>query len=278
MKNMHKKLFLSVLVILLSLSLAGAYSTEIKVKTLPLHKVSIFVLDSNQVYYLLESFHRTSDISGETSVNSNTQVGEIDVMVRVTEEGSNTPKFIEKFEDYNAGKPISIRIDDEKVTGKYVPEAVVNESEQNSTDPLNVSVVETGEEGITGQVVSGAENSGKIKELWSGVSKYVYYIIAGLVLIAVVIFFARRGGMELPPHLSRSPGNSNSLSAIKDSVSNGKGFSSMYEKRFTNAERKLAEAQEEIRQIRTKKERLSEAEKRFEDAKKDLDKARADSY
>lgn len=54
--------------LLLSLAIVGAVDTPIKVKTLPNDKVAIFVLDADQVYYLLESYHKAPDANGWVSV------------------------------------------------------------------------------------------------------------------------------------------------------------------------------------------------------------------
>lgn len=295
MAGISKKIFLLAFVLLVSAAFVSAYSTEIKVKTVPYQKVSIFVLDSSQTYYLIESFHRTSDANGDVAVVSNTDKSKIDVMVKVTEPGSTAAKFLEKFEEYDAGKPISIRVDYDEVTGQYVPQKAGGEgeggeseagsggteSQESSGETSSESgESESGKKAITGGVVSERNIAfPNLAGAFSKVPRYSYYALAGLVLVAIIVFFLRRGGVELPPHLSGAPASASSasISAIKASVTNGYA-GKIRDGPLAEAERKLAEAQKEIQQIKSRKQRLSDAEKRFEEARKELEKAKKESY
>lgn len=279
---MRKFIFVFVMLLFI-FPLVSAVNTEIKVKTLADHKVSIFVLASDQIYSLLESFHKTADGIGEVSVIYSGTAAKFDVAVKISKD--NKKIFYERFEDYQAGSPISMRIDYEQITGNYGPDAqqianetnsTVNETleetaEQQNENIENVSVKKDSDnenEDITGEVVSASN---------SNFSKIFYYIM-GILFILAIVFFATRQFMIKRSGL-RNFGSSPSSSfraTPKTSTSSFKPLitgqdSSLLNREIKRLQNQLESAQREIRLLKNQ-EKIKEVEFRIRDEQKELDR------
>src|SRR3989344_5983279 len=103
-----KKSVLLGLVILLIIPVAMAAQTPIKVKTLTYHDVSIYVLKSGEIYYLLESFHKNSANLGEVNVVSN--VNQSTVKIKVIVKQDNQQILSEEFDDRKTGSQLVLEL------------------------------------------------------------------------------------------------------------------------------------------------------------------------
>jgi len=114
---MVKKIFFGLVLLLLIFPIVSAAQTTIKVKTLPTHKVSVFVYSSGGLT-LVESSHLESDIYGNVEVLYDLSQSKIDVLVKVTNQ-DNEKIYLHKFESYDTGGVISVRIDDVETNSDY---------------------------------------------------------------------------------------------------------------------------------------------------------------
>jgi uncharacterized small protein (DUF1192 family) len=256
---MVRKLAL-VLVLLMIFPLVSAIETPISVKTLGDHKASIFVY-SNGGLAILESYHVETGFDGMVSVKHSSGSSDLDVRVKVTNEGKTI--LNEKFEDYAAGEPISIRLDFEEITGTYDPtlDVEVNETvEQNGTveevEPnVTIGEIEEASGSITGNVVS--ENGGSISKIW-------YLIIVGILsAIAVTLFILRKSVMKNPAVI-KSGANEKNVKISENEVK-------LIE--VNKLEEKIKDFQVEINRLKNK-EKIEAAEKRLEEDKNELERLR----
>ncbi len=271
---------------LLAISLVSAVNTEIKVKTLPAHKVSIFILASDEVYNLLESFHKTSDIYGDVSVTYSSEIDSFDVRVIVkTKEGEKL--FNEKFDGYNAGELISIRIDNEEITREYKPVEDVNESVGNETGGGENATSE-GEEDVVGTsesiIEEGSSDSGAITgEVVSdngGVSKIIYVVMLVIVVLIFVLFLLGRKMVS-----NRKMAKYGSSGDISDTVKTGVGVLKPLNKAdesrglkqlnksegIDRLEAKIKDMEREINKLRNQ-EKILEVQKKLEEDRQELER------
>src|SRR3989338_6251907 len=108
---MVRKLIFCLIVAVFILELASAVSTEINVRTLANHKVYIYILEPDQVFKQLgDSYNQDSGGNGEVSYTYDSLgTNKIDILVNVKKD--NVKVFSQRFEDYETGKPIYIRMD-----------------------------------------------------------------------------------------------------------------------------------------------------------------------
>lgn len=261
---MVKKTLIFALATLFLISLVMATDTTITIKTLPDHKVSIFVYGAGELA-LTDSKHGTSDSQGMFSYVHSSDKSRIDVLVKITKDAQTV--FKEKFEDYEAGKPISIRMDNEEITGEYNPAAkgpenVTNETAIQTSPEVEITEVKTEEEsnseGVTGSTISGIAG---LK-----ISTIVYYIL-GVFFVLVVIFFIMKRSWKY--RSTKSYGN------IGPSVppSTLSASSTSDEDNLASLERKIAEAQSELNLMRNQ-EKIKVAEARLEADKRELERLR----
>ena len=279
---MGRKLILSIVLLILVFSLVSAIDTKIKIKTLPVHKVSIFIYPSGKLAFI-ESAHNNSDIYGNLEVTHSSGHKDIDIIVKVSKDGEKI--FLEKFDGYKAGGPISIRIDNEEITGNYAEptkgESPGNESageienEVVANESLNDSVNEN-EAGANGTSIAGAVISDSNND---EISRTVYYLIAGVVIVLAIVFLLYRrfsvGNLNVPVNKgSAVPVNNPNVP-----VNNGIALSSrtsetnLTDREVRRLRMQLTTAQREI--IRLKNEnRIQEIQKKIEEEKKEVDRLR----
>jgi len=288
---MVKKIILSLFILVLTIQLAYAVDTQIKIKTLPDHKVSIFILKPNEVFSSLESFHRDSDITGEVSIiYSSNGVDELDVLVNIKK--NNIKVLSERFKDYKAGEQIYIRIDNEEINGHYKADSGVKESSPSQ----NISSIETNKSNnsivqIEGVNKEGEENvsstgeSSKTKKTISGkaifrdkegfFSSNIYYIIGGVILVLLIIFFVVRK-YRSSSLLGEGPSTHGSFGFHGPSGSHFSGGSGgrtqiINQREVKRLERELESAQREIRTLRNR-EKISVVEEKLKQDKLELER------
>ena len=270
------------LVLLVSFSLASAIDTEIKVKTLADHKVSVFIYPSDKVT-ILDSFHKIADTTGIVSSVHSSDEKKLDVMVKVTKDGQTI--FKEKFNSYEAGKPIFIRMDNEEITGNYNPSKNANalanttnttsesaESVNNSIDGKNnksegndsSNVKDLGEKvfendkvdsnngAIAGLAVSNSENS---------YTKFIYYLIGIIILLVVLVlgFFVAR------KFVGRSSAGNLKVGDV------GAGSHVVVSNEVRRLQHQLRDAQREIIRLKNQ-DKIKDIQKRIEEEKKELER------
>ncbi len=287
--NMEKRIIricnfsiISIIILLMFVSFVSA-ATEIKVKTLPNHKVSIFVLDADQTFLSLDSFHKESDSSGLASAAYTGQKNKIDVLVKVSKDGKKV--LSERFEDYKTGEPIFIRMDNEEINGKYVEKKVIvengteveNDTKKDGEETTAVEEPTPSEESSTEEepVVNQPATGGVIaNDNSDGFFSWTFYLIVGGFLIAILVvlliwkFSTHSSWMPIPMH----PQITGPQGALKKSQDKGDVVGSS-SRDVLKLEKKLEEAQREIRILKNK-EKIRDAERRLEDDRQELEKLR----
>ena len=183
---MMRKIVLGILFLMLVFPLASAADTAIKVKTLPNHKVSIFIYSSGSLSIDNSFLYKVSDSNGIVSIVYSAPKTKIDVRVKVeTQDG--TKVFNELFEEYTSGKSIYIRLDDDEINGEYVEPAAVSENvtENETQIEENTSeIIPASNETVTGAVISEEGN-----EIFS---KTAYIVVIAVVIALVIVLFVFR--------------------------------------------------------------------------------------
>lgn len=251
-----------ILSLVLVLPLVSA-SAQINIKTYPDHKVFVSVLDSEQLYSLLESYQATSDSEGKVSVAFTGAQKEIKLIVKVTKNGEKIA--LENFGNYqfSTSSPIYVLVTPEESSADY-------ENEWNPIVELSNETIEnaTGASGETSSIESNSSSGGMITGLVSSAkeivtSKKTYYIIGSAIAAVLLLFLFFRVGMPaIKGWKSSSPSASQSSPSL-----------TFNNKIIENAERKIREAQAEINRFKNQN-RITLAEKKLEQDKEDLEKLR----
>lgn len=272
-----------VIVLLLAMPLITAIETEINVKTLVDHKVSIFIYPHKETNSI-NSFHKMTDGTGNVKVIHSSDHSKIDILIKVTKDGKTI--FLERFDNgYSAGKPISLRVDYDEINGEYTGEnnddqdeltdQSDNSSDENKTEEANQSEGATTEQqgqldnpSTTGNVVSN-EEGGSILSWMS------YIIIGGLILAGAIVFLIWRVSNSSftpsPPKIAPPGAAWTNKSAMENAE-----LSLNKENDIVILEKKLEEAQREIRLLKNK-EQIKEAERKLEEDRRELERLRGGS-
>jgi len=269
-----KKGFVILLLNVLLLAVVSAADTEINVKTLPDHDVSIYVLDASQVYYLLQSYHLATDWKGFQSVVYSGSTP--DINVRVVVKKDNQQVLSEKFGPYKTGSPIYIQAIPGNLSKDYreFEKAAAQSTAINSTNITNVSSVNQNNDTISNSTnITFNENKTSEKNnLLGGFSllktnekiisslKYVGYGTIAIIVILLIILIVKKYGSSFvrylgsirPPHLKKSISSSSNI-----------------EIELRKAEKKLEEAQKQIERIK-REERIKEVKKRLQEDLEEL--------
>lgn len=270
---MVKKIFAMFLLLALTLSFANAANVNIKIKTLPDHKVLVSILEPDKVYSLIDSFIKFSDSNGDVSLAYDTSRTKIDVAVKITKDGNNV--FYERFEDYDTDKPISIRMDYSEISGNYVPEAEKPQNVTNETEEeLNTTV---NEQNITG---GGPVSGAVISDSSEGVPGYVYFIIIGAVFVLVagfvIVFMIRRyqvyGGIFKPSNDTSQPATVINMKNISSQQGAGYMVGSKEEsERVRVLEARIRDFQKELSSLRND-DKIKAAERKLRMDQEELQK------
>ena len=254
------------LVIILILSLfiipnVLAMTSEITVKGNPFHSIFVQVANPDDNTVLKKHSAPETDVTGETTFEYETYLDEISFFVvmwhPLTKE--KTEKWVRrvKVED-----EMFIDVSTEKLNGEEPETAEVQENEAVDIE-TNIDEGETGEtqtEDVTEQVQETEEiterNGGItgffISEETGKLSKRVYFVIGSVVVIFALLIFIMKARKGLtPPHL-------------KSKLT--------LEQELKDAEKKLREAQDEIKDIKTRKNEITDAEEEYKRAKERLEK------
>ena len=278
---MMRKIVLGILFLMLVFPLASAADTAIKVKTLPNHKVSIFIYSSGSLSIDNSFLYKVSDSNGIVSIVYSAPKTKIDVRVKVeTQDG--TKVFNELFEEYTSGKSIYIRLDDDEINGEYVEPAAVSENvtENETQIEENTSeIIPASNETVTGAVISEEGN-----EIFS---KTAYIVVIAVVIALVIVLFVFRkkiftrdaGSIGSKPNFSPPAKPSSSkgippnrflrINMKNDETRNINAAVSGSE--IEDIERKLKDAQKELHLIKNQ-EKIKFAERKIEEDRRDLER------
>ena len=238
---MVRKLLVCFLFILVVMPFVLAMDTSINIRTLPDHKVSVFVMNEGNPT-ILNSYHVNSG-AGEVLVTHTGSEDVIDIRVKVTKDGANV--LNELFEGHDAGFPAYFQLIPGDISEDYKADdeakAKANESAVQEEETQNVSTnktLEVAEEpinntGVTGLAVS--DNAG------IEIPKITYFIIGGIVLaLVIVLVIFKMGGFST---LSKQGDNAYNYKPIKPAD---------LDREIIAAERKIKEAKAELSKYQNK--------------------------
>lgn len=257
--NMKKEMMFLFL-IFLSLSVVSAATTQINIETLPLHEVYLYILDPGTKYYSLQSFSPVvTGFSGIASFNYTTELSEFGIFVIVKKNGVNV--FSERMDNENmlAFIDIYVPLDAPVVVEEETTEEeeVVAEdtTEEEVVEETAEGVIEEGDSGITGESIAQKDSNG---------FSNLIYILAVIVLVGIIAGFVvmKRHGFNFGHPALQS--DDRPATILTDSS-------------IEDAEKKIEEAEREIRNLRLVNEKKSAAQQKFLEAKRELEEAEGTS-
>lgn len=275
----------------LFLNIASAIETPIRIKTLPNHEVSVFVLDAGKAYYLIESHHETSDSNGDLLINSNPDRAKIDIMVQIKKAGIKI--LNDRYEDYASGSEIKIVIpesaddeEEEAATETVEEETTTLETEEETTEDAleeNLALEETttdettenteetqqADAGITGNAVTDTTGS--------GMSQNLIYALVGIIAVAALatIFIFQHRKKTAPTYNEKQvkaeltdKQEKKAKTQLKDD-----GAPSNSAEIIADLEGKINAAQKQLNQLKNEQ-RIKDAEARIKKDQEELEKLR----
>ncbi|MFQ5531499.1 MAG: hypothetical protein ACE5ES_02685, partial [Candidatus Nanoarchaeia archaeon] len=249
-------LFLAILFILIATPLVLAIDTEIKIKTLANHEVQATVYDpSSSGFRAFESFKATSDQYGDVEFVFSSNELKFNLIVYIKKDGEKI-MAPEKFLDNSAGEHLDLRIapswfdfietplngtdldlNTTETDNEEVVDLVGSDDESNVAEEINQGSLlnETATPGITGAAIFGDDG------ILSKTFLYSLGIIIVIIVIGIIVFFIlkrKRLGKGF---------KSDKLEGIKKE---SEEKIDDYKEIIEDAERKIKEAQEEIRKFK----------------------------
>jgi len=285
-------LSLFILIIVLSGALASAaYKVPLTIKTIPYHDVDIKIIDAyadeRDENSLIESLNATSGETGEVSLFFNTTKSIITIRIIVKEQGrirKINDKYLHELKEHRSGTSAYMTI----LPGKNIEggKTETNETETTSSEETNETdseepeeaTVETAEEPAETTETETSQITGAATTEDEGNSSLIIYVIALIVVATLLVAF-----FIIKSTVFKGPSNFKvrKYSEMKDElgrkteappIESKESEEGEEDEKILEAEKKLEEAQEEIRKIKEKKSKLGEARKRYEAAKAELEK------
>ncbi len=258
-RKMVKKLIFSLLVLVLLVQVTSAIDTEITIKTLPDHDVNINFLNPSPDNGIIsfDKFDQNSGASGNLSYVFSSNAPKFDITVFVMK---STEKIVyERFDDNTAGEPLYLTLfpQGSEIIRNF--EVVANQTlEENST--INETINETleGDEEetkITGSAFFGEEG------FFS--TNTTYYVSGVIILFGVgaFVFFKLKKKSKTSKEIKLKKLNELQTEK-KEELHDNKEI-------IEDAEKKIKEAQEDIRKIRNE-DKIKEAKKKLIEDEKEL--------
>jgi hypothetical protein len=283
---MGKRILICLIAAVLLLPVVMAIDTQINVRALPEHKVSIFVLDSDKVYSVIHSAHIQSGNSGEVSTTYSGNKPTIKVNVQIKKDGDSVQ--LERFDEFPVGNPLYLEVKPGSVSRNYMEgeeeddpveeeadaEGEISEGEEGEGEDVGGEEESTGDSGITGSAISDNE-AGEDDELGLGLSNTTYFIIAGVVVAVVILLFILKLSL---PGMKKDPAYKyKSVSAESSTAENSEDGGNNSTWRERKLERKLEAAQAEIEKLKLEEqnaEKIAEVRRRLQEDKEELRKLR----
>lgn len=225
--------------------LASAATSQITIHTLPLHEVSVFILDPGEKYESLQSFPlRRTGFDGTVSFNATVEKSSFGLFVIIKKDGENI--FSDRLDNQNLAAFIDIYLlvnesDDFLSSSTQVEETSGTSTE---TEELDVNTAE----GLTGSVVA---------EEGSNFSRIIYIIVGVLLLVGIATFVIIKKNYLNHPLFK----------------TDNKPPTVLVDSELEDAEKRIQEAEKEIKDIRSKSSKRMVAQQKFLEAKKDLEEA-----
>lgn len=280
---MVKRLFFSLIVIVLLLQVISAIDTEIKIKTIQNHEVQVTILKSAEDSFVLHSFKNNSDEYGDISFIYSSDVSKFGLIVFIKKDGNKV--ISRKFtENYNIGEPIYIKLAPDWFEFIETPNKTIEVNETNET-------LEELEENETLEILNASATNGDLIEekqdsklfgytIFEGgkfsLKKGVYYgfgiiiLLIGFMALLIIRTKLKASGKEI-----RIKKLSELNAERQEQIKNDEG-------RIQEAEQKIKEAQEEIKKIKESresakiknKEKIEQVKKKLIEDEKELIKLR----
>lgn len=248
--------------------LVSAIDTQINVKTMPYHRVDIRTLNPSD-NSMVESFHKTSNLSGDVSITSAASLDSFNVAVWVREE--NIVVAYKIFESNLAGSSVNLELYPEG----YVPPAPVEEVVVDLNQTANETV---SEENQTPAEQNGAIVTGSVSQ---GIFSNKLFLYGGgalllLIIIGVVVYvlLKKRKERYYKYGFKKNDWNSYQKDKKEDFYKSNKSQKEDFEEEYSEqgeleeAEKKIREAQETIRRIKNEGKMTEIKQKLLDDKRK----------
>ncbi len=262
---MVKREVFALFVFLILMHGISAVETEIKIKTLPNHNVNVNVLNpSSGTFDLIKRFNKDSDEYGDVSFELTTDKSKVNLVISIFQGESKV--ISDTYLNMPTNESIEIRIAPEWF------EFIESPSENNKTEILfeNASSEEIpenktrnesteiakkeGESNIAGLAVSGKREAS---------SKSIIYVVAGIIVLTGIMIGAPRLIRRARKIPEPKEIKVKKLSEVmREREEKGKKSNSLQE-----AEKRLKEAQEEVKRLR-----IEELKNRINEEKRELKK------
>jgi len=241
---MVRKLSVIILAFLFIVPIVLATNAELKIKS-DYYFHGMVIKTKNSAGAVLSKIYSKTDGYGDAYANISSSRSEVTILAIYIKNGD----IIDSREAENVPVTGNMVVDFRDVIPEEVVAPVSNVSASNETEAESNETVGVG---VTGNFVS------KVKELSS---KYVYYIVGGIVFVLVV-------GFVLMIIFRRKNKNFSKPDAFLPDVNLDLGF---IEKQIKEAEARIEQATKELRVIKDK-DKVVSARKKFEEAKKELER------
>jgi hypothetical protein len=206
-------------------------SVDIKVKTVPDHRLSVIIRDVGKLVTLDSHHQGTGD--GEVAISSFVSKSEVDIQVilrSIDVHGKFIDMIKEKFEGVPTGEVINIKL----IPGET---AEIVSSFDEPEEEVEELVQESPEEEVVEEKIEESDITGEAtKNLGDFNSKVVYYVI-GVALLLLIGFYLVKNRKKM---------GKSGFKVVKFSDDDDKDE---YEKRVKVAEMKLKEAQEALSKL-----------------------------
>lgn len=275
--NMREKiLFLFAFAFILFTSVVvSAANVQFNITTCDNCKVSVTMLKPGNTYYFVDSFSGNTDAFGKFSRIFQTEEAELKYIVTVKDGEGNT-KYTEKIDKKSTSEGVDLYL------GVSKPEPIVETpavNVTNTTASANITGVDVTVENVTTDS-SGGITANVISESLKKVPVWAYYILIGVVIIGILVFYFWKNGFPLPSiGKSSSFSSPSSSNEIKSSVSGKKSLYSSssvsaLENQVNEAEAKIKEARAQINRMKNQ-DKIRQMEARLEKERRELDKLRS---
>lgn len=237
----------------------SAIDTNIKIKTMPYHEVQITAFNpSSSSFESWGSLKNYSDQYGDATFTFSSDKYNFNLIVFIKKDNEKVmapKKFLENFE---AGEPIYLEVATSGFEFIETPtEIEINETELDENETIqNETIVGEGSEPVTGFAIFG---EGSI------FSNKMFYIITGIILLIAIggfFIFKNMKKTKKTPKEIKIKKLSELKEEKKESIKDNKSI-------IEDAERKIREAQEDIRKIKNE-DKIKDAKKKLIEDQKEL--------
>ena len=254
---MVRKFILCLCFVLVLLPIVAAVDTDITIKAEPYQNIVLRVLASGTDDTIETLYPPKTDGGGMTHVNFTSGFRNLNFLALIVKDKQIMDS--KKFSDsYAAGKPVYLEFVKEKI--QEVVNITNNESETEKNGTENVPIEENvkAENVENNSLVSGDV----ISEVGGNYSKFVYYVLGGLVGLLIVLFIVKK------------------IYKGNDSPVLSKPISKKYKdegREIQRIEKKIKEAQRELNMIKNN-DRIKLAEAKLEADRIELEKLRKGDF